>query len=69
MLKWIATLSGILGAVLVAFNNGFQFLGYIGFLTGSIIWLVISIKQKENAAIAQWAFFTSINLFGLYNYL
>lgn len=68
MIKWIGTIGGILGAVLVAANNGMQFAGYIAFLIGAVSWLYASIKARDNAAIIQWAFFSVVNLFGLFNY-
>lgn len=68
MYKWIGTFAGIIGAVLVASNNGLQLLGYIFFLTGAIAWLYNSVTNRDNAAILQWAFFSLVNTYGLYNY-
>jgi nicotinamide riboside transporter PnuC len=66
---WIGTVSGIIGSILVAMNNGLQDFGYIFFLIGSLSWLFVSIKDKANAAIMQWGFFTVINFVGLLSYL
>lgn len=69
MLKWIGTIAGIIGAILVAANNGYQALGYAAFLTGSVAWLAVSIKAKDTASIIQWAFFSAVNLSGIINYV
>ena len=69
MTKWIGTISGITGAVLVALNNGLQYLGYVAFLIGAIAWLIASVKTKDNAGIAQWTVFTVINIIGRVNYI
>lgn len=69
MFKWIGTMAGILGSVLVAANNGFQVFGYIAFLTGSIAWLYSSVDSKDKAGIVQWAFFSIVNFWGIINYV
>ena len=66
--KWIGTICGIIGAVIVASNNGDQLIGYLFFLTGAIAWLYNSVKQKDNAAIVQWSFFCVVNAYGIFNY-
>ena len=69
MIGWIGTVSGIIGSILVALNSGLQDVGYIFFLIGSLSWLFVSIKDRVNAAIMQWGFFTVINFVGLLSYL
>jgi hypothetical protein len=69
MTKWIGTIAGIIGSLLVAMNNGFQFVGYIAFLIGAVSWLYASIKTKDKAGIAQWGFFTAVNIMGIINYV
>ena len=69
MLKWIGTIAGIIGSLLVAMNNGLQFIGYTCFLIGAVSWLIASIQNKDKAGIAQWGFFTCVNIYGLVNYL
>lgn len=69
MLAWVGTIGGIIGAVLVAANTGYQFLGYIAFLVGAIAALLTSIKRKQNDGVILWSFFTIINCIGIYNYV
>jgi nicotinamide riboside transporter PnuC len=69
MLKWIGTIAGIIGSLLVAMNNGLQFIGYIAFLIGALSWLIASVQSKDKAGIAQWAFFTAVNIMGIINYV
>lgn len=68
MLKWIGTIAGIVGAILVAANSGYQFVGYLAFFAGSIAWLIVSLRCKDRAGMVQWAFFSAVNLWGLLNY-
>lgn len=69
MLSWIGTICGIIGSVLVAANNGFQFVGYVSFLIGAMACLATSIKAKDKAQITLWGFFTCVNIMGIYNYV
>lgn len=68
-LGWAGTVFGMVGSMLVALNNGMQDIGYICFLLGAISWLYVSIKDRNNAAIIQWGFFTIVNIVGLVSYL
>jgi hypothetical protein len=69
MIAWIGTICGIVGALLVASNNGYQNVGYIFFLIGSMFSLTASIKEKHKANITLWLVFASINLYGIMNYV
>ncbi len=68
MTAWIGTICGIIGALLVAANNGYQNIGYMFFLIGSWFSLMAAIKEKHIANIALWSVFASINIFGLIKY-
>lgn len=68
MFKWIGTIAGIIGSLLVAMNNGMQFIGYIAFLIGAFSWLIASIQTKDKAGIMQWMFFSGVNIMGIMNY-
>jgi hypothetical protein len=69
MFKWIGTIAGIVGSVLVAANSGLQVYGYIAFLTGSVAWLYASVDVRDKAGIVQWGFFSCVNLWGIVNYV
>jgi hypothetical protein len=65
MIKWLGTVSSIIGAFLVA--SGLFFVGYIAFLIGSISWCVIGIRQSDNALIALNVTFLVANILGFVN--
>jgi hypothetical protein len=69
MAAWIGTVFGILGAMLVALNNGMQDFGYICFTIGSIFSLTSAVKMRDNANIILWLVFLIINIFGLFSYV
>jgi len=69
MVSWVGTVFGILGALLVASNTGYNDVGYIFFTVGAIFSLVGAIQKRDNSAITLWAVFLIINLFGLFSYL
>jgi nicotinamide riboside transporter PnuC len=69
MIAWIGTICGIIGALLVAANNGYQDIGYIFFLIGAFFSLTAAIKEKHKANITLWLVFASINVYGLIRYL
>jgi nicotinamide riboside transporter PnuC len=69
MIAWIGTICGIIGALLVAANNGHQDIGYMFFLVGAGFSLASSIKEKHKANIALWSVFFSINVYGLMRYV
>lgn len=68
-ISWLGTFFGMLGAVLVAANTGMQDFGYICYLLGAIIWLVVSIVRKDNSGILLWGFFAIVNIFGIFSYV
>ncbi len=65
MIKWIGTITNIIGAFLVA--SQLFLLGYIMFAIGSISWLYIGCKAKDNALITLNGVFMLANILGLYN--
>lgn len=69
MIAWIGTICGIIGALLVAANNGYQHIGYMFFLVGAGFSLGAAIKEKHAANIALWSVFFSINVYGITNYV
>jgi hypothetical protein len=68
MAGWIGTVFGILGAMLVASNQGVNDIGYIFFTVGSSFSLYNSIKMRDNANITLWTVFFIINIIGLIGY-
>lgn len=69
MLGWIGTIFGILGAMFVASNIGYNDIGYAFFTVGSIACLINSIQKRDNSNIILWAVFLIINIIGLFSYI
>jgi hypothetical protein len=62
-IAWFGTLSSICGSFLVAFSIFVA--GYVAFLTGAVLWLLIALKRKDRALVALNAVFTIANVIGL----
>ena len=69
MLAWIGTLCGIIGSILVAANNGLQFIGYVSFLIGAVSCLFVAYQKMDKANMTLWGFFTAVNVWGIINYV
>ena len=69
MAGWIGTVFGILGAMLIASNIGFNDFGYICFTIGSIFSLTNAVKMRDNSQMILWAVFLVINIIGIFSYL
>ena len=65
MIKWIGTISSIIGAFSVAYHM-FLF-GYACFIVGSVSWLYIGIKTKDKPLVTLNGVFFIANILGLYN--
>jgi len=62
-IAWIGTVASILGAFLMAF--GIILAGYICFTLGSISWLFVGFKRKDNSLITLNGTFFVANIIGL----
>ena len=62
-LSWFGTVASILGAFLMAF--GIVLIGYIFFTLGSISWLIVGFKRKDNSLITLNGTFFLANIIGL----
>lgn len=61
---WIGTVSSIIGSFAIAF--GYTLPGYSFFLIGSISWLVVGVKRKDNALTVLNGVFLVANIIGFY---
>lgn len=68
MIRWIGTLTGILGAILVAGNFGYQSMGYASFLIGSTACFYSAFQVRDNPSMVLWGFFSLVNCYGLFAY-
>jgi nicotinamide riboside transporter PnuC len=68
MFGWIGSITGVIGAILVAFNFEFSKFGYFFFLVSSITWAIQANKNKDKALLSINLAFTIINIIGIYRW-
>ncbi|WP_448657893.1 hypothetical protein ACPVPU_10505 [Sphingomonas sp. CJ99] len=70
-IKWVATISGIVAALMVSLDSGRRVTGwgFVLFVGSSIAWITASILSGDPALGTQNAVLFGINLFGTYRYL
>ena len=71
ILRWIASISGMIAAILVALNAGARItgIGFIIFSGSSVVWIAASLIDGNNPLAIQNIVLLGINLFGVYRYL
>lgn len=67
--KWIATATGITGAVLIALNIGLVAHGFALFLASSLLWCAAAIVQREPSLVVMQGAFVAIKGLGLWRWL
>lgn len=65
ILQWIGTLSGLLGALLVAI--GIFFIGYLLFIISSVAWIIAGLNLSNKPIIVLNFGFLLINFIGFTN--
>jgi hypothetical protein len=71
ILRWTATATGIVAAVLVALNAGPRVtgIGFIIFTVCSVSWTTVGLLDGETGLGIQNLVLTAVNLLGIYRYL
>ncbi len=71
VLKWFASISGIVAAFMVSLDNGRRVTGwgFALFVASSIAWISGALLDDEFALLSQNVVLFGINLFGVYRYL
>ena len=71
ILKWFASISGIIAAFMVSLDNGRRVTGwgFALFVASSIAWMSGALMDDENALLSQNVVLFGINIFGVYRYL
>ena len=64
-ISWVATILSVMGSFMVA--NGFNLIGYITFILGSLGWGYIGLVNKDNALTTMQGIFLIANIMGLHN--
>lgn len=71
ILRWTASISGMIAAILVALNAGARItgIGFIIFSGSSVVWIAASLIDGNNPLAVQNLVLLGINIFGIYRYL
>jgi hypothetical protein len=71
IVTWIAPVTGIVAAVMVAANVSSRFTGYgfIVFTVSSVAWVALGVLESMTSVIVQNAVLFVINLLGIYRWL
>jgi len=71
LLRWTASITGMIAAIMVAANAGSRItgIGFVVFCLSSLIWIATSIMGGNNPLAIQNVVLLGINLFGVYRYL
>ena len=71
ILRWTASISGMIAAIMVALNAGARItgIGFIIFSGSSVVWIAASLLDGNNPLAVQNLVLLGINLFGIYRYL
>jgi nicotinamide riboside transporter PnuC len=68
MFGWVGTITGIIGALLIAFNFELSKFGYLFFLVSSTTWLVQAKQNNDKALMLINIVFTVVNIIGIINW-
>jgi hypothetical protein len=68
-IKWLGTISGIAGSLLVALNISISGYGFILFTISSISWGVAAWIMKENSLLILQGVFFVVNIIGITRWL
>lgn len=71
ILKWFASISGIVAAFMVSLDNGRRVTGwgFALFVASSIAWISGALIEGETPLLSQNLVLFGINIFGVYRYL
>ena len=67
--KWVGTVTGVAGAMVIALNFGFVIYGFYLYLISSTLWSVVAWIQREPSLLVLQGAFTAINVLGIYLWL
>ena len=69
MIKWVGSITGIIGALMLALNNDYSMYGYIFFIISSLALTYEFYRDKITSMLLQQFIFLTINLLGAYKWL
>jgi nicotinamide riboside transporter PnuC len=68
-IRWIATFSGIAGALLIASNVGVSKYSFLFFLVSGLLWGVAAYSIKDYALLLLQTVFVTIDTYGVFRWL
>src|SRR3546814_10668457 len=66
--KWMGTVTGVVGAVIIAANLGMVVFGFAFFLVSSLLWSMVGWIQREVSLLVLQGPFTVINVIGIWRW-
>lgn len=67
--EWLGSLTGLLGAGLLATNSGIAGYGFVAFLLSNACWMWVGMRRQMPAMLVMQAGFTATSLLGIYRWL
>lgn len=68
-IEWAGSLTGLLGAALLALNSPVSGYGFVAFLVSNLCWITFGIITRSRPMIAMQAGFTATSVVGIYQWL
>jgi len=68
-IRWVATFSGMTGALLIASNIGFSKYSFLFFLVSGLLWGVAAYSIKDYALLLLQVVFVTIDTYGVFRWL
>ena len=68
-LEWAGCVFGLLGSLLLAFNNPVSGFGFIAFLLSNTCWILFAKQIKSKGLLLMQIGFTLTSTFGIYRWL
>jgi hypothetical protein len=63
--KWLGTVCGVAGAIMIALNLGFVAYGFALFLVSSLLWGTVALIQREPSLVVLQSVITVVDVLGL----
>lgn len=68
-IEWLASLIGLLGALLLALHNEISGWGFVAFLLSNILWIVWGVRKRAHGLLTMQIGFTVTSLMGIINWM
>ena len=69
IVKWLGTVFGVTGALIIAMNLGVVGYGFVLFLGSSLLWGTAGWLQRDGSLVVLQGTFTVINVIGIYRWI